>query len=99
MHWSISGATIPACVIPAIMISRRNICRAEPAACCDLGPKRAEERAAEFGIRAYSDAAEMLKAEKPDLVHVVTPPSARVEPLTLVSDIRLSPSAIPNAMA
>ncbi len=58
-------------------------------ACCDRVPERAENLAAEFGINAYADAAEMLTAEKPDIVHIATPPDARVELMTLVSDMRL----------
>lgn len=53
-------------------------------ACCGPTPKRREEFAAKFGITAYADAEEMIRKEKPDIVHLTTPPWARVELLTLV---------------
>jgi len=55
-------------------------------ACCDLIAERRERLASEFGLRAYADAAQMIDREKPDLVHVVTLPTARVELMQLVSD-------------
>ena len=58
---------------------------AECVACCALSPTKREALAGEFGIKAYGDAEEMIRAEKPDIVHVVTLPNYRVEPLTLVS--------------
>ena len=60
---------------------------AEVVACCDLTPARREKLAAEFGITAYADAAEMIRAEKPDIVHLATWPATRVELMTLVSDL------------
>ena len=64
----------------------RLIDSAEVVACADLDPERAEKLATRLGIKAYSDAAEMLDAEKPDLVHITTPPTARVDVMTLVSE-------------
>ena len=60
------------------------ISRGELVACCARTDARREAFAAEFGIPGYADAAEMIRAEKPDLVHLVTPPSTRVELMTLV---------------
>jgi len=60
--------------------------RAEVVACADIDPARAEKLAARYGIKAYADVAEMIDAEKPDLVHVTTPPTARVDVMTFVSD-------------
>lgn len=61
--------------------------RAELVACCDLVPERREQFAGEFGIRAYADAAAMIREEQPDLVHIVTLPTVRVDVMTLVSDL------------
>jgi len=63
----------------------RLIDRAEVVACADLDPARAEALAKRFGIKPYTDAAEMLDAEKPDLIHITTPPTARANVMTLVS--------------
>jgi predicted dehydrogenase len=49
--------------------------KTELVAICDLDLAAAKEVAARFGIpRTYSDVGEMLKAEKPDLVDICTPP-------------------------
>ena len=55
-------------------------------ACCDLVTERRERLARDFGLRPYADAAEMVEQENPDLVHVVTLPTARVELMQIVSD-------------
>lgn len=65
----------------------QHIDRAEVVACHDIIPDKAEKCAGQFGLTAYTDAAEMIKAVKPDLVHVVTVPTARIGPLTLASDL------------
>ena len=57
---------------------------AELTACCDLDPVRRNGLGAEFGILAYQDPVEMIEKEKPDLVHLVTAPSTRVELMSLV---------------
>jgi predicted dehydrogenase len=50
--------------------------RVIPVAAVDIDKARVEEFAAKNGIPAvYTDAAEMLATEKPDLVHICTPPS------------------------
>jgi predicted dehydrogenase len=63
------------------------ITRGELVACCDLDRERLESFAQEFGLNGYTDAAEMLQVEKPDIVHIVTQPVARVQLMTLVSDL------------
>ena len=48
-------------------------------AVCDLEPLMAEQIAVRFGIPAqYSDFATLLEREKPDVVHITTPPRSHV---------------------
>ena len=72
---------------------------AQVVACCDLNRKRADERAAEFKLKAYADAGEMLALEKPDLVHVITAPNVRLELLTLVSDAGVPACTVEKPLA
>ena len=60
--------------------------RGRVVACCDIEKAKADERAAEFDIKAYYDAAEMIIREKPDLIHITTQPTARVNLLSLASE-------------
>ena len=60
---------------------------AELTACYAPSPQRREPLAAKYGIRAYDDVEKMIRAEKPDMVHIVTPPDVRVQIMTLVSDL------------
>ena len=62
------------------------ITRGELVACCDLDAQRMEKFADDFGLTPHADAAEMIQKEKPDLVHIVTLPTARVELMRTVSD-------------
>jgi predicted dehydrogenase len=62
------------------------ITRGALVACCDIDAERREAFAAEFGIRGYGDAVEMIRAEQPDLIHLVTAPSLRVELMTIVHE-------------
>jgi predicted dehydrogenase len=59
----------------------------ELVACCDLDPARRDEFSGEFHLSAYPDAAEMVLKEKPDLVHLVTAPSARLELMMLIESL------------
>src|SRR5512133_2329032 len=54
-------------------------------ACCSPTAPRREALAAKHGMRPYADPEKMLRDEKPDIVHIVTPPWTRVELLSLVS--------------
>jgi predicted dehydrogenase len=51
----------------------RDIPGAEAVAAVDIKKERAERYAHETGARAYTDFDEMLKTEKPDVVHIATP--------------------------
>ena len=54
-------------------------------ACCDLIEDRRNERAKEFNITPYADAREMLEKEQPDIVHITTTPTVRLDVMSLVS--------------
>jgi len=60
--------------------------RGQMVALCDLDEKRRTDFGDEFGIKnRYSDVHEMLDTEKPDVLHVVTLPSLRVDLMTLAA--------------
>jgi len=57
------------------------------AAICDLDEQRLKAFGDRFGIdHRYTDANEMLEKEKPDLLHIVTLPSARVGVMTIAAE-------------
>lgn len=56
-------------------------------ACCDMDAERLNTYGEKYGIaNRYTHLDEMLEKEKPDLVHLVTPPTLRVELMTKLSD-------------
>ena len=56
-------------------------------ACCDVNEERLNAYGERHGIvNRYTDLDEMLEVEKPDLVHLVTPPTLRVGLMTRLSD-------------
>jgi predicted dehydrogenase len=62
------------------------ISRGAKVACCDLDRERADSFAATYEIpRVYTDLEEMLDKERPDVVHMVTPPNLRVDLLNQLS--------------
>ena len=63
------------------------ITRGQKVACCDLNVERLDAFAAKYEIpNKYTDLAEMLDREKPDLVHMVTRPNLRVGLMTQLSE-------------
>lgn len=56
--------------------------RGEVVACCDVVGEKADELAEEFGVRSYHDVGQMIERERPDLIHITTPPTARESLLT-----------------
>jgi len=67
----------------------RHVERAEVTACCDRHPEMLEKFSAEFGLRAYTDLGEMIRREKPDLIHLVTAPRTRVDQMRLVDELKV----------
>jgi predicted dehydrogenase len=67
----------------------RHIPNAEVVACCAPSALRRDPMAAKYGLRAYADPAEMIRAEQPDIVHLVTWPDTRVALMTLVAELQV----------
>ena len=72
---------------PAHIEAYQHIPNAEVVACCAPSGVRRDPLAAKYGLKAYADPAEMIRAEKPDIVHLVTWPDTRVALMTLVSEL------------
>ena len=71
-----------------------HITRGVKTACCDLDRERLDEYGERHGIGSrYTDLDEMLEKEEPDVVHLVTPPTQRVELMT-----RLSGAGVPGVI-
>jgi predicted dehydrogenase len=68
--------------------------RGEIVAICDLDEERLNAFGDEFGVTSrYTDVHEMLDKERPDLLHIVTLPSLRVELMSIAADHQV-PAAI-----
>ena len=64
-----------------------HITRGQPVACCDQNEERLQTYAETFNIAAqYTDLDTMLEKERPDVVHLVTPPTLRVDLMTRLSE-------------
>lgn len=71
-----------------------NVERGEMAAICDLDQQRLHDFGDEFGVTArYTDVHEMLDTERPDVLHIVTLPSLRVELMSIAAQHEV-PAAI-----
>ncbi len=61
--------------------------RGAKVACCDMNQQRLDDFAAKHGIpQRYTDLDRMLATERPDVVHVVTPPTLRVGLMTCLAE-------------
>ena len=55
-------------------------------AACDLNRQRLDDAGAKFHIKhRYEQYEAMLEAQRPDIVHIVTPPAIREEPIELAA--------------
>ena len=68
-------------------------------AVCSRSLTRAAAVAKRFGIRAYDDARSMILTEKPDIVHITTPPTDRVEIMSLVASLGIPLCTIEKPIA
>ncbi|MBN1937253.1 MAG: Gfo/Idh/MocA family oxidoreductase [Anaerolineae bacterium] len=60
------------------------------AAICDLDEERLQAFGQEFGIeRRYTDLRQMLEVERPDLLHIVTLPTLRVDLMTTAAEYQV----------
>jgi predicted dehydrogenase len=68
----------------------QHVRRGTIAAICDMDESRLQAFGDEFSVGArYTDAHEMLEREKPDVLHLVTLPSLRVQLMTMVAQHRV----------
>lgn len=68
-------------------IAYEQVTKGQLEAICDLDEARLEAFGDEFGIdRRYTDFEGMLEAERPDLLHIVTLPSIRVDVMTIAAE-------------
>ena len=72
---------------PAHIEAYRHIPGAEVVACVAPTPTRRDALAAKYGLHAYADIGEMVRAERPDIVHLVTWPDTRVSLMTEVAEL------------
>jgi predicted dehydrogenase len=75
------------------------VSRGRLVACCDRIADRREAFATEFNIKPYSDAADMIRQERPDLIHIVTLPDARVDLVTLVHELGVTACIVEKPIA
>lgn len=68
-------------------------------ACADPTADRREALAARFKLTPYADAGDMISRERPDLVHIITPPAVRASVLQLVSDHGVPAATIEKPVA
>lgn len=68
-------------------------------ACCDLIGERRDGHAAEYGLTAYADAAEMIERERPDIVHIVTQPADRAALMHLLAELNVPASVVEKPLA
>ncbi|NOZ28967.1 MAG: Gfo/Idh/MocA family oxidoreductase [Chloroflexi bacterium] len=65
----------------------QHVKRGKLIAICDRHEEKVESLGSRFGIAArYTDFAQMLQKERPDVVHIVTQPTHRVDALTIASE-------------
>ncbi|HOJ20457.1 MAG TPA: Gfo/Idh/MocA family oxidoreductase [Armatimonadota bacterium] len=75
-------------------LAYQQITRGEIVALCDLNESRLNDFGDTFSVAArYTDLDEMLRKEKPDVVHLVTPPTLRVGLMT-----RLAEAGVPGVI-
>ena len=61
-------------------LAYKGVTQGQPAAICDMNEERLQAFGQEFGIdRRYTDLRRMLEVERPDLLHIVTLPTLRVD--------------------
>ena len=81
------------------MESYAHVDDAELTACCDLIEERRESHTAEYGLTSYADAEEMIRAQRPDLVHIVTQPADRAALMQLVAQLEVPAAIVEKPLA
>ena len=68
-------------------------------ACCDIDARRRDAVAEEFDLRSYGDAGAMIRAESPDVVHLITWPATRVELMSVVAELGVPACTVEKPIA
>lgn len=68
-------------------------------ACCDMNQERREDFAGRYRLRAYSELTKMVQAEKPDIIHLVTPPGLRLQLMQEVSELGIPGCVVEKPIA
>ena len=78
----------------------KHVRKARLEAVCDMNEERLGPFADEFAVpRRYTNLREMLETEKPDLLHVVTPPTLRVEFFKIAAEYGIPAMLIEKPLA
>ncbi len=72
---------------------------AEMVACCARTCEHSVEFGKKYSIKPYTDIADMVRAEKPDLVHIVTMPRDRVETMRMISELGVPAATVEKPIA
>ena len=66
----------------------KHVTRSEMVAICDMNEERLNSFGDDFGVETrYTDMVEMIEKEKPDLLHIVTPPTIRYSLMKIAADL------------
>ena len=77
-----------------------HVTKGELVAICDMDEQKLQERGDEFGVETrYTDLREMLEKEKPDVLHIVTVPSLRVELMSLAAEYEVPVAIVEKPIA
>ena len=84
---------------PGHIEAYQHIDGAEVVACYAPSATRREPLAEKYDLHAYDDLTKMIQAEKPDIVHIITPPTARVDLMTTVSALGVPMCTVEKPLA
>ena len=66
----------------------KHVTRSEMVAICDMNEERLNSFGDDFGVETrYTDMVEMIEKERPDLLHIVTPPTIRYSLMKIAADL------------
>lgn len=77
----------------------KHIDGAELVACCARTREHSDKFAQDYGLKSYTSIEEMVRNEKPDMVHVVTMPRDRAETMQIISDLQVPAATVEKPIA